>query len=664
DEFDEIGAFIPGLVVQEQSPNNPGFVIRGITSDSGSAQIAPRVTIYYNGVDVSRSRGSYFDLFDIERIEVVKGPQATLFGTASTIGAISVIPAKPVRDYEAFGSVSYGNFDAVQFNGMVNAGGEKVAARIAGVYKRRDGYVNNIAGEPGTASAAIVGVDQDDLNGVDQFGIRGTFSLFPETAAGEGRIDLTVTYEEQNNPGTAFISGTIPPTDGEVDFFGDAELGGAPAAISADVLGDNELGLERDVFDVNLTAEIPISDTLTLTSITGYREFNSLEVFDADGSALFFLEFAEDAEGEQISTEARLAYDDGNRLTGFIGFNIFLEDGTQTVPFATDEGTFLACAPFDALADTQAGISAALGGVAPCVAADGTLNAPLVTGALTGGAASVLPYSSVFANGGQNEAYSLFLDASYLITDRLELTAGIRYLAEDRVSTFIADQPNSVLGGFPLLGVADTGGVTFRAENNTDTFLPRANIRYEFLDGINAYATFSRGRRPPVVDLGSLATPAGTVPEVLIVPREEVWNYEGGIKGERDGISGSVALFFQDYSNFQTTFIDEFGILQPVDAGEASNIGVEVEAAARITPWLRAFANYAYIDSGIDEPAEDAFPGVDFVGSTFRLQPEHSASGGLDVQYDLGNGIDLSFTPTITYRSEVFFEIPNDPEIS
>ena len=83
DEFDEVAAYIPGLIVQEQSPNNPGFVIRGITSDSGSAQIAPRVTIYYNGVDVSRSRGSYFDLFDIERIEVVKGPQATLFGTAS-----------------------------------------------------------------------------------------------------------------------------------------------------------------------------------------------------------------------------------------------------------------------------------------------------------------------------------------------------------------------------------------------------------------------------------------------------------------------------------------------------------------------------------------------------------------------------------------------------
>lgn len=63
--------------------NNPGFVIRGITSDSGSAQASPRVSVYYNGVDVYRSRGSYFELYDIERVEVVKGPQATLFGTTS-----------------------------------------------------------------------------------------------------------------------------------------------------------------------------------------------------------------------------------------------------------------------------------------------------------------------------------------------------------------------------------------------------------------------------------------------------------------------------------------------------------------------------------------------------------------------------------------------------
>jgi iron complex outermembrane recepter protein len=98
-DLDELANFVPGLNIQEQSANNPGVVIRGITSDSGSAQQGPRVTLYYNGVDISRSRGSYQDIFDVERIEVIKGPQATLFGTASAVGAISLISARPKEGY-------------------------------------------------------------------------------------------------------------------------------------------------------------------------------------------------------------------------------------------------------------------------------------------------------------------------------------------------------------------------------------------------------------------------------------------------------------------------------------------------------------------------------------------------------------------------------------
>jgi iron complex outermembrane recepter protein len=94
-DLDELSYYTPGLLIQEQSANNPGVVIRGITSDSGSAQEGPRVTLYYNGVDIARSRGSYQAIYDLERVEVIKGPQATLFGTASAVGAISLVSARP-----------------------------------------------------------------------------------------------------------------------------------------------------------------------------------------------------------------------------------------------------------------------------------------------------------------------------------------------------------------------------------------------------------------------------------------------------------------------------------------------------------------------------------------------------------------------------------------
>ena len=107
----EVAMYVPGLRIQEQSANNPGIVIRGITSDSGSAQQGARVTLYYNGVDISRSRGAYQDLYDLERVEVVKGPQATLFGTAAAVGAVSIISAKPRAGFSDAITATYGNYN-------------------------------------------------------------------------------------------------------------------------------------------------------------------------------------------------------------------------------------------------------------------------------------------------------------------------------------------------------------------------------------------------------------------------------------------------------------------------------------------------------------------------------------------------------------------------
>eukprot|EP01034_Spumella_vulgaris_P005877 gene5877-7494_t len=160
-DLDELSNYVPGLNIQEQSANNPGVVIRGITSDSGSAQQAARVTLYYNGTDISRSRGSYQAIYDVDRIEVIKGPQATLFGTASAVGAISIISARPKPGLSGEINASYGNFDAMTLGGFVNLGSDKVAVRVAGEWKKRDGYVRNLA------------AGQEDLYAQDQLGVRG-----------------------------------------------------------------------------------------------------------------------------------------------------------------------------------------------------------------------------------------------------------------------------------------------------------------------------------------------------------------------------------------------------------------------------------------------------------------------------------------------------------
>ncbi len=654
----EVAAYIPGLQIQEQSANNPGFVIRGITSDNGSSQQGARVTLYYNGIDISRSRGAYQDLYDLERIEVVKGPQATLFGTAAAVGAISVISAKPQPGVSGAINGSYGNFNRTQVSGFLNAGNDVLAGRIAFGYKYRDGYVRNIAGDANVPNQNQGGVDQDDLNGQDQRGIRGSLRYRPSDSI---TADLVLTYDGQRNPGTAFKSRAYAPTGGQTGDYGYAELSGSP--YSAAALGARKLGLDRNVYDANLTITADLSPGITFTTVNGYRRFDALEIFDADGGPAAYLEFAEDAKGDQWSHESRFAFE-GPKYRASVGWNAFFENGFQRVPFATEEGTYLACSVAPGYASirtilNRAGIPTETG----CVAANGTIPATRATSILTGGRATAIPYAAEFTNYGRNNTYSVFGDATYIPVPALELTAGARILIEDRKSGYSSVQPNSViLAGVniqtSLLGTANTNGSKFVAEKSFTAILPRFNALLKLNDAVNLYATISKGRRSPVVQLAAQRTTFGVGPDLKIIPEEKVWNYEGGIKGSIGPFSGAASVFYQTYDGFQVSITNN-GVTTTQSAGSAKNLGVELEGNLKLASYLTAFGSFAYIDGGI---GDDSANGV-FAGNRFRLQPETTASGGLMLRLPVG-GATLYATPSINYRTKVFFELPNSQAVS
>ena len=660
----EVALFVPGLRVQEQSANNPGFVIRGITSDSGSSQQGARVTLYYNGVDISRSRGAYQDLFDLERLEVVKGPQATLFGTAAAIGAVSIVSAKPQPGFSGELLASYGNYNRAQVSGFLNAGNDTLAARLAFAYKYRDGYVRNIAGDPDVPNQNQGRVDQDDLNGQDQRGIRGSLRWTPSDAV---TADLVLTYDGQRNPGTAFKSRVFAPTGGQTGDFGYAELSGSP--FSQEVLGKRKLGLDRDVYDANLTINVDVAPGVTFTTVNGYRRFNALETFDADGGPAWYLEFAEDAKGDQWSHEGRFNFT-GERYRASFGWNAFFENGYQRVPFSTEEGTYIACSIAAPYAQVRAALNAAgLPTGTNCIAPNGTILAAQATQILSRGAATVVPYSSEFTNYGNNDTYSVFADATWIPTDALEVTAGARVLIEDRQSGYSAIQPNSVLLAplgvrTSLLGTVGTGGAKFVAERSFAAVLPRVNALYRVTDDLNVFATVSKGRRSPVVQLGSAAGPAGAIPALQIVPEETVWNYEAGIKAGSRILSGTLSVFYQTYDDFQVSVTDPDGRVTTQSAGTANNLGVELEGTWRPTRFLSVFGSFGYIDGGIsDKPLPGGGTNA-FAGNRFRLQPEVIAAGGASLRLPLADGVTFYATPSASYQSKVFFELPNREEIS
>lgn len=633
-DLDELSAYIPGLNIQEQSANNPGIVIRGITSDSGSAQQGPRVTLYYNGVDISRSRGSYQAIYDLERVEVIKGPQATLFGTASAVGAISLTSARPREGFSAEVTGGYGNFEQTSLGGFVNLGNDRLAGRVAFEWRTRDGYVENLSP-----------LQNEELYAQDQLGIRASLRWRPYD---DVTFDLIGTYDRQRNGGTPFISGSLPTSDGPANPFGRANLGGSP--LSESVLGAAQLGLDRDVYDVSFTITADVSEGLTFTSVNGYRKFDSLEIFDADGSAAWYLEFAELATGEQVSHESRFSYADPNWRATF-GWNYFREDSIQNVPFSSEEGTFLQCA-----ARVVPGI--------PCIDAAGVVQAARVTALLTGGALTQVPYSSVFENGGINASYSVFADATWIASESVELTAGARVLIEDRTSTFFARVPRPFLNpAAPSLipGQVDTGGQTFRTKRSYAAVLPRANILFRLDERSNIFATVSKGRRSPVVQLNAARVGGVGVPNRQLVPEETVWNYEAGIKGTIGPVSGALGVYYQVYDGFQVSVIQPNGTTLTQSAGKASNLGVELEVNVRAADWLSLFGNVGYIDGGIDDNNSFA---PQFAGARFRLQPEWQAAGGFTIDAPIGSSARFFVTPTVTHRSRIFFEVPNNPLIS
>jgi len=668
--FDELSAFTPGFLVQNQSNNNSGFVMRGITSDSGSATDETRVSIYQDGVPISRSRGSYVELFDMERVEVAKGPQSTLFGRGALIGAVNLVQnkANPASfDWSAKAEGGTGGYAVGE--AMVNfAFGDGSALRIAARTRQNDGYVKDAAGG-------------DAYNSTNTQAVRLAYHLEP----GPLKIDLIGNYQVDDTSGTSFKSHTFNPTNpvtGEV--LGNTDVASA-ATLSpgAGFEGGKPLGLDRKVYGVTALIDWRLNDSLTLSSITATRAFHSVEVFDPDGSSLPILTFAEDAQGRQQSQELRLRYDAGGRFSGFVGANYFHETGSWRIPGQMDERLVLALLA----GNTPLGISRP--NPQPLAVLTNPVYLATVLQLGFGIPASIAPgivsnlkaiHREEFANYGENTAYDVYADGTFKLTDRFEITAGLRYTSEDReaayrstvqngrsilgillaaptaTNLFLAAQPNAVNN--PLLPTV--GLIAQPTTNNGDTFSKtiddsgltwRLVGRYVASEDLSLYASYARGRRPDVISASAPAT-ALSAARFNVVASETVDSYEAGAKGKLlDGrLYLSGAVFRYDYDNFATSFRQGAQVVT-LNAGKAKAYGFEGEARLQAGESWTLFGTYAYnharLESGLRE------------GNHFRLSPDQTFSVGAAFSREALGG-KLTFTPTYTWRSKMFFDDDND----
>ncbi|MCA1935266.1 MAG: TonB-dependent receptor [Asticcacaulis sp.] len=682
-DFAELSLFVPGFEVQDQSPNNPGFVMRGITSDSGAATGEARVSVFQDGVSISRSRGAYVELFDLDRVEVAKGPQSTLFGRGALIGAVNIIQAKakPVLDGKA--AISVGDYNYRMVDAMVNVPlSETLAVRLSGRAKHRDGYTENLLGG-------------DDFNGLGSDALRLTAAWRPTDTL---RFDLITNYQKDSTPGTGFKSGTFTPTDPKTGaVIGDLSPTSGAALANGAGFKNRDLGLERTVTGTTLLGEWRLSDAYRLSSISAYRRFSASEVFDADGMSLPLLAIAEDAKGKQWSQELRLNYDAGGAVSWFAGLSYFKEEASTAVPMQINErlaGLFLA----NALARPTPQSPAVLDATA--TAAFGVLSPYVLTN-----------HRESSTNFGKTESVDAYADLTWRVTPKLELSAGVRYTEDDKVSGYAASVENpsalaaassltpvitanvqaqvtqlvtqyvtatgtapsqaqinawtaqvtplvvqAVVAGMPPVGIfkQPTPGNGNRVDQSfsDDGVTYRLVARYAFSDTINAYASAARGRQPKVLSGDSGSTPLAA-PKFTYADAETVDSLELGVKTRLlDGrLSWDTAVYGYRYENFQTQVSTATGGLITVSAGEADAYGLETQAYYRLTPGADLFVTYAY--------SHARFGNGLYEGNRFRLNPDHSLSLGGRFKFSTQNAR-FWFTPTYIWQSDVAFDDNND----
>jgi len=315
-QMDQVAAFIPGIQIQQQSPNNSGYAVRGVTSDDGTATSQPRVSVFLDGVSNFRTQSSQVELFDLDRVEVTKGPQGTLFGRGAEIGAIDIIRKKPTAKLGGEFTINGGTRGQFGVTGVLNTPiiSNKLLNRFAFSYDRHDGYIKNEAG--------------GRLNGKSAIALRNTTRLF---AGDNTKLDLTLDYQHDSYPGTSFKSKLFAPENGYA-----ATAGVFDPMSSANLEEGKWLGIKRDIGGGQFTLSSRLNDAWTLNTITGLRGYNSSENFDADGTYLPLLKCTEHASGIQASQEVRFNYDAGKNVKGFVGASYFFENVKQRVTLNTN----------------------------------------------------------------------------------------------------------------------------------------------------------------------------------------------------------------------------------------------------------------------------------------------------------------------------------------
>jgi iron complex outermembrane receptor protein len=602
---------IPSVQLYSSNPRNTGVNIRGLGSPFGLTNdgIEPGVGYYVDGVLYARPAATTLDFVDVERIEVLRGPQGSLFGKNTTAGAILVTTRKPTFTPEYDFELGLGEDDFVQAKGSV-AGplGDKIAGRLSLTSTQRDGLLYNVA-------------TQEPVNDIDNLAVRGQLLL---TLTDRADVTLSFDYTDQKPNGYAQVfAGAVPTQRSAYRQFAAiaADLNYAPPSTEPfDRLIDHDTpwrsGNEMGGMAANIDVELGPG---TLTSTTAWRFWNWDPSNDRDyiGLPVGTLSQAPSTH-EQLTQEIRWAGDLSEKVSGVFGFFAF-DQKLTTDPVHTEQAgaalyRFLWTAPNTPAAATP----------------------ELFDG-----------YTSEITSELNSVSAALFGQLDWAITDRLHLLPGIRFNYDQKDVDFdrrVSGGPASPTAAElqQLLGVYRPQA--FEADVSDSNVSGQLTLQYAASDRINAYATYATAFKTVGVNLGGLPLDGNdqTVLEAAEVAPEDVRHFEIGFKASpTPATTANLTFFNTQIEDFQTQVTNaQFGVAR----GYLSNADkVRVRGAELDGNWnvgsrfaVRAAVTYTdaeYVSFGDAPPPLEGTGGPAFVDASGGALPgisEWAASLGAE----------------------------------
>ena len=636
--LENIGDLVPSVTFRKGTTSaNSAIFLRGVGTITFSVAAEPSVSTVVDGIVLSRSGQSFIDLVDIDRLEVLRGPQGTLFGKNASAGLVNIISAGGTDSVEFSGVAEYYEGDEFRVRGSVSGPlSANLSGRLTGFYGTYDGNIRNI--NPGVGQ---------DVNGYEHYGVRGILDYDGDGA----RVRIIGDYFEANDDCCAEVTGVSRGATLDALLGFTVGRGEDQRTVNHNVVTTTA---DRQ-WSLTANADFDLSDTHTLNLIAGYRNWQNAEVREGDFLPLAVIGGAQlhdngFVETDQYSFEARIASDQtaafSYQVGAFIWYSQNSQDFTRRVTTCT-----------------LSTVAALPGGAVQCNL--GAFNATNNTTFPTATSRSDVDSTD----------YAAFAQGTYRFSDQFSLTAGIRW-TKDELSYVHTRAPGidartglpatgPGVSGNPAGGLIASGGNgtnTSTGDSNNSNVSGRVSAQFEPNDDLLLYASWTRGYKGPAFNVFFNHTaPTNAVP----IGEETSDSFEIGLRSQfADIVTFNATAFQATYDGFQANnfvLLNGAVVTNLTNAGQVRTTGFEVDAIVEATDDLTFRASVAYADAKVrrfnPNPLTNAPSALN--GTRLPLAPEWSYNIGADYSTDITSGLRLFVNSSYNYTDDQFSDLGN-----